>query len=134
MSVNKMLNNSVLTQYLKEAAQIAANLKSDLKDSCLRKYQAGLFSVFISQLRFQKNYMDTEFMFAALSGSIQEELKNDIDLSTQESIDSIYQIKTFCKTLQKVYEDCYQSKSFKLLADETKLGNAYLSFYNDCLS
>ncbi|NJN12761.1 MAG: CRISPR-associated protein Csc3 [Richelia sp. RM1_1_1] len=121
-------DNSLLTQYLKEAAKIAA--EANLKGSSFKRTSiTEPFTAFTSAVRSHKSYMDLDFMFAVLSQEYHTRLdrirENGVGLTKLE------QIKSFYSVLRKLYEDIYQARPEKLLSDRDKLEAAYLFFYQE---
>ncbi len=120
--------NSLLTQYLKEAAKIAA--EANLKGSSFKRTSiTEPFNAFTSAVRSHKSYMDSDFMFAVLSQQYHTRLdrirENGVGLNKLE------QIKSFYSVLRKLYEEIYQARPEKLLSDQDKLEAAYLFFYQE---
>jgi CRISPR-associated protein Csc3 len=120
--------NALLTQYLKEAAQIAA--AANLKGSSFKRTSlAEPFTAFTAAVRSQKNYMDLEFMFGVLA----QKYHNRLDRIREYRVGATKyeQIKHFYDILRKLYEEVYQGRPEKLLSDQRNLEAAYLFFWQE---
>jgi CRISPR-associated protein Csc3 len=122
-------DNSALTHYLKEAAQIAAEAKLWGSSAEKRTSLAEPFTEFITAARSQKAYMDLEFMFAALVQKYHTRLdrirEHGVGLTKLEKIKDYYTV------IRKLYEDVYQGRPDKLLSDQKNLEAAYLFFLEE---
>ena len=122
-------DNSTLTRYLKEAAQIAAQAKLWGSSAEKRTSLAEPFAEFITAARSQKAYMDLEFMFAALVQKYHTRLdrirEHGVGLTKLEHIKNYYTV------IRQLYEDVYQGRPDKLLSDQKNLGAAYLFFLEE---
>jgi CRISPR-associated protein Csc3 len=122
-------DNSALTRYLKEAAQIAAEAKLWGSSAEKRTSLAEPFTEFITAARSQKAYMDLEFMFAALVQKYHTRLdrirEHGVGLTKLEKIKDYYTV------IRKLYEDVYQGRPDKLLSDQKNLEAAYLFFLEE---
>lgn len=120
--------NALLTQYLKEAAQIAA--AANLKGSSFKRTSlAEPFTDFTAAVRSQKPYMDLEFMFASLVQQYHtrlDRIREHVVGATKRE-----QIKQYYNLLRKIYEEVYQARPEKLLSDKDKLEAAYLFFWQE---
>ena len=120
--------NALLTQYLKEAAQIAA--AANLKGSSFKRTSlAEPFTDFTAAVRSQKPYMDLEFMFASLVQQYHtrlDRIRDHVVGATKRE-----QIKQYYDILRKLYEEVYQARPEKLLSDKDKLEAAYLFFWQE---
>ena len=124
-------DNSLLTQYLKEAAKIAA--QANLKGSSFKRTSmTEPFTAFTSAVRSHKSYMDLDFMFAALSQQYHTRLDR-IDRTSKYPVGlkKLEQIKSFYSVLRKLYEEIYQGRPEKLLSDRETLEAAYLFFFQE---
>ncbi|MEG4284146.1 CRISPR-associated protein Csc3 [Microcoleus sp. A006_D1] len=120
--------NTLLTKYLKEAAQIAA--AANLKGSSFKRTSlAEPFTDFTAAVRSQKPYMDLEFMFASLVQQYHTRLDRIRDHVV--GVTKREQIKQYYDILRKLYEEVYQARPEKLLADKDKLEAAYLFFWQE---
>lgn len=119
-------DNSILTRYLKEAAQVAteANLWGSSTDK--RTSLAEPFTEFIAAVRSQKTYMDLDFMFGALVQKYHTRLKRIRDFEVKGT--KFEQLKDYYSILRKLYEEVYQGRPDKLLSDQKNLEAAYLFF------
>ena len=121
--------NAVLTKYLKESAQLAA--EASLRGSSFKRTSLTKpFTDFLKAVRCQKPYMDLDFMFAALS----QELYNYLDRIDQiwDSPESKRQkISRYYEILRNLYQEVYNARPEKLLSDREHLEAAYLFFWQD---
>lgn len=121
-------DNSLLTQYLKEAAKIAA--EANLKGSSFKRTSiTEPFTAFTSAVRSHKSYMDLDFMFAVLAQQYHTRLDRIRDYHV--GLNKREQVKSFYNVLRKLYEEIYQGRPEKLLSDKEKLEAAYLFFYQE---
>jgi len=122
-------DNSALTKYLKEAAQIAAEAKLWGSSAEKRTSLAEPFVEFTTAARSQKAYMDLDFMFAALVQKYHTRLdrirEHGVGLTKLEHIKSYYIV------IRKLYEEVYQGRPDKLLSDQKNLEAAYLFFLEE---
>lgn len=122
-------DNSALTKYLKEAAQIAAEAKLWGSSAEKRTSLAEPFAEFTTAARSQKAYMDLDFMFAALVQKYHTRLdrirEHGVGLTKLEYIKSYYTV------IRKLYEEVYQGRPDKLLSDQKNLEAAYLFFLEE---
>jgi CRISPR-associated protein Csc3 len=120
--------NSLLTKYLKEAAQIAveANLKGS---SSKRTSLTEPFTAFTSAVRTHKSHMDLEYMFAFL---VQEYHKR-LDRIREHGVgdNKREQLKCYYDVLRKLYEEVYSARPEKLLSDQKTLEAVYLFFIEE---
>lgn len=120
--------NKILTQYLKEAAKIAA--EANLKGSSFKRTSlAEPFTAFTAAVRSHKSYMDLDFMFAALAQKYHTRLDRIRDYQVGET--KYEQIKQYYAVLRKLYEEVYQGRPEKLLSDKNNLEAAYLFFWQE---
>ena len=119
-------DNSALTRYLKEAAQIAATIMLWGSSNERRTSLAEPFTEFIAAVRSQKSYMDLDFMFGALVKKYHIRLDR-IDKKFIKFDD----IKNYYDSLRKLYEEVYQGRPDKLLSDQKNLEAAYLFFLQE---
>ncbi|MHC5935507.1 CRISPR-associated protein Csc3 [Nostoc sp.] len=120
--------NSLLTKYLKEAAQVAA--QANLKGSSFKRTSlAEPFTAFTSAVRSHKPYMDLEFMFAALA----QKYHNRLDRIREYRVGATKyeQVKEYYEVLKKLYQEVYQGRPEKLLSDQRNLEAAYLFFWQE---
>ncbi|MBW4595598.1 MAG: CRISPR-associated protein Csc3 [Brasilonema angustatum HA4187-MV1] len=121
-------DNSLLTQYLKEAAQVAAEGKI-WGSSFKRTAQAEPFTAFLAAIRSQKPHLGLDVVFAALIQQYHTRLdrirEHGVGQTKYEQITRYYEI------LRKLYEDVYQARPEKLLADQKTLEAAYLFFLEE---
>ncbi|MBE9056980.1 CRISPR-associated protein Csc3 [Sphaerospermopsis sp. LEGE 08334] len=121
-------DNSLLTKYLKEAAQIAA--EANLKGSSFKRTSlTEPFTAFTSAVRSHKPYMDLEFMFAALA----QKYHNRLDRIREYRVGATKheQVKEYYEVLKKLYQEIYQGRPEKLLSDQRNLEAAYLFFWQE---
>ncbi len=121
-------NMTLLTHYLREAANLAAaNYLHG--NSFKRTAQLEPFALFISEVRSQKPYMDLDFIFASLTKKYDIRLDRISDYGgTKAKRD---QIETYYVSLRSLYEEVYQARPEKLLADQKSLEAAYLFFLEE---
>jgi CRISPR-associated protein Csc3 len=120
---------SVLTQYLKEAAKIAAEAKLWGSSAEKRTSLVEPFAEFITAARSQKGYMDLEFLFAALVQKYHTRLDRIREHGV--GLTKLEQLKSYYAVLKKLFEEVYQSRPEKLLSDQKNLEAAYLFFLED---
>ncbi|BAY79433.1 hypothetical protein NIES25_59180 (plasmid) [Nostoc linckia NIES-25] len=121
-------DNSLLTKYLKEAAQVAA--EANLKGSSFKRTSlAEPFTAFTSAVRSHKPYMDLEFMFAALA----QKYHNRLDRIREYRVGATKyeQIKEYYEILKKLYQEVYQGRPEKLISDQRNIEAAYLFFWQE---
>lgn len=120
--------NSLLTKYLKEAAQIAAEARI-WGSSFKRTAQAEPFTAFIAAIRSQKSYLDLEIIFAALV----QQYHTRLDRIREHGVGAtkLEQVKRYYDVLRKLYEEVYSARPEKLLSDQKTLEAAYLFFLED---
>ena len=120
--------NALLTQYLKEAAQIAATAKI-WGSSFKRTAQAEPFTAFTSAIRSQKAHLDLDVIFAALV----QQYHTRLDRIREHGVGNTKyeQIKAYYGVLRKLYKDVYNERADKLLTDQKTLEAAYLFFLED---
>lgn len=122
-------DNSALTRYLKNAAQIAAEAKLWGSSAEKRTSLAEPFTEFTTAARSQKSYMDLDFMFAALVQKYHTRLdrirEHGVGLTKLEHIKNYYTV------IRKLYEEVYQGRPDKLLSDQKNLEAAYLFFLEE---
>ncbi|MGI2906989.1 CRISPR-associated protein Csc3 [Tolypothrix sp. VBCCA 56010] len=120
--------NKLLTIYLKEAAQIAAEAK--LRGSSFKRTSlTEPFTAFTSAVRAQKSYMDLELMFAALAQQYHTRLDRIREHGVGET--KRVQVKQYYDILRKLYEEVYNARPEKLLNDKDTLEAAYLFFFQE---
>jgi CRISPR-associated protein Csc3 len=119
---------SLLTKYLKEAAQIAA--EANLKGSSFnRTAQAEPFTAFSAAIRTQKPHLDLELIFAALVQQYYTRLKRIREYGV--GVTKLEQIKHYYEVLRKLYEEVYSARPEKFLSDQKTLEAAYLFFLEE---
>lgn len=120
--------NALLTQYLKEAAKIAAEAKI-WGSSFKRTAQAEPFTAFTSAIRSQKAHLDLDVIFAALV----QQYHTRLDRIREHGVGNTKyeQIKAYYGVLRKLYKEVYNDRADKLLTDQKTLEAAYLFFLED---
>jgi CRISPR-associated protein Csc3 len=120
--------NSLLTQYLKEAAQIAVVGKI-WGSSFKRTAQSEPFTAFIAAIRSQKSHLDLELIFAALV----QQYHTRLDRIREHGVGAtkLEQVKRYYDVLRKLYEEVYSARPEKLLSDQKTLEAAYLFFLEE---
>nr|WP_317106886.1 hypothetical protein [Chroococcidiopsis sp. SAG 2025] len=132
--LNTLLNNlmpnetSLLTQYLKEAAQIAAEAKI-WGSSFKRTAQTEPFTAFIAAIRTQKSHLGLETIFAALI----QQYHARLDRIREHGVGAtkLEQVKRYYEVLRKLYEEVYSARPEKILSDRKTLEAAYLFFLEE---
>ena len=119
---------TLLTHYLREAANIAA--MNHLQGSSFKRTaQLEPFALFIAEVRSQKPYMDLDFIFASLTKKYDIRLDRISDYGGTKA--KLEQIESYYISLRKLYEEVYQARPEKLLADQKSLEAAYLFFLEE---
>jgi CRISPR-associated protein Csc3 len=121
-------DNSLLTQYLKEAAQVAAEGKI-WGSSFKRTAQAEPFTALIAAIRSQKPHLGLDVIFAALIQQYHTRLDRIRGYGVGQT--KLEHIKRYYEVLRKLYEDVYQGRPEKFLADHKTLEAAYLFFLEE---
>ncbi|KAM3114633.1 hypothetical protein [Phormidesmis sp. 146-33] len=120
--------NTKLTLYLKEAAQLAAEV--NLKGSSFNRTSITKpFTDFLKDVRSCKGYVDLDFLFAALSQKFHNHLDRIWDYKVGET--KLNQITQYYNILRKLYEEVYNARPEKLLNDRENLTAAYLFFWQE---
>jgi CRISPR-associated protein Csc3 len=132
--LNTLLENlmpnesSLLTKYLKEAAQIAA--EGNLKGSSFKRTaQTEPFTAFIAAIRSQKSHLDLEIIFAALVQQYHTRLDRIREHGV--GVTKLEQIKRYYDVLRTLYEEVYSARPEKFLSDQKTLEAAYLFFLEE---
>lgn len=121
-------DNTKLTLYLKEAAQLAA--EANLKGSSFNRTSITKpFTDFLKDVRSCKGYEDLDYLFAALSQKFHNHLDRIWDYKVGET--KLNQITQYYNILRKLYEEVYHARPEKLLNDRENLTAAYLFFWQE---
>lgn len=121
-------DNTKLTLYLKEAAQLAA--EANLKGSSFNRTSLTKpFTDFLKKIRSMKPYKGLDFIFAALSQDFHKHLDRIWDYNVGET--KLNQITQYYNILRKLYEEVYDARPEKLLNDREDLTSAYLFFWQE---
>jgi CRISPR-associated protein Csc3 len=120
--------NNALTIYLKEATLLAAEAKI-WGSSYERTSSIEPFGAMVSAIRGLKSHMPLDVVFAALVQSYHTRLDRIREHGVGNT--KFEQIKNYYDVLRSLYEDVYQSKPEKFLADQKTLEAAYLFFLED---
>jgi CRISPR-associated protein Csc3 len=117
-----------LTQYLKEATTIAVEGKI-WGSSWERSPSLEPFAALVSALRSKKEHMPLDVMFAALV----QQYHTRLDRIREHGVGAtkLEQIKRYYNVLRKLFEEVYQSRPEKFLADQKTLEAAYLFFLEE---
>ncbi len=120
--------NNALTKYLKEATQIAAEAKI-WGSSYERTSSIEPFAALVAAIRNQKSHMPLDVVFAALVQSYHTRL----DRIREHGVGAtkFEQIKQYYGVLRQLYEEVYQARPEKFLADQKTLEAAYLFFLEE---
>ncbi|MBD2427717.1 CRISPR-associated protein Csc3 [Phormidium sp. FACHB-1136] len=117
-----------ISSYLKEAAKLAVS--SDLKGNSFRRTaKVEPFSEFIKSVRSRKPYMDWDTIFAALVQNYHKRLSRIKDYKIGNKKHG--EIKQFYEILRHLFDEVYDSRSERLLADGKTLEAAYLFFWEE---
>jgi CRISPR-associated protein Csc3 len=120
--------NKELTQYLKEAARIAA--EASLRGSSFRRTAiTEPFTAFLSSIRAAKLNNELDSIFAALVAKYHKRLDRIRDHGVGEP--KFEQLKQYYDVLRMLYEDVYHARPEKLLSDREDLEAAYLFFWQE---
>ncbi len=120
--------NTKLTLYLKEAAQLAA--EATLRGSSFNRTSLTKpFTDFLKDVRSCKGYEDLDYLFAALSQKFHNHLDRIWDYKVGET--KLNQITQYYNILRKLYEEVYHARPEKLLNDRENLTAAYLFFWQE---
>lgn len=121
-------DKSLLTQYLKEAAQVAAEGKI-WGSSFKRTAQSEPFTALVGAIRAQKSHLGLDVIFAALV----QQYHTRLDRIREHGVGATKyeQIKRYYDVLRKLYEDVYQGRPEKFLTDQKTLEAAYLFFLEE---
>jgi len=120
--------NDQLTKYLKEAAQIAEEAK--LRGSSFRRTaQAEPFTEFIAAIRSRKAHMPWDVVF----GSLVHLYHTRLDRIREHGVGATKyeEVKKYYEVLRKIFDEVYQSRPERLLADKKTLEAAYLFFLQE---
>lgn len=120
--------NAALTQYLKEATRIAVEAKL-WGSSYERTSSIEPFAALVTALRSQKSHMPLDVVFAALVQNYHTRL----DRIREHGVGAtkFEQIKQYYSVLRQLYEEVYQARPEKFLADQKTLEAAYLFFLEE---
>ncbi len=120
--------NAELTNYLKQAAQIAAD--ANLRGSSFKRTAiTEPFTAFLSSIRSVKPHMDLDFIFASLVQKYHTRLDRIRDHVVGET--KFEQLKRYYGVLRELYEKVYHARPEKLLNDREDLEAAYLFFWQE---
>ena len=119
-------DNSALTRYLRDAAQVATQANLWGSSTTNRTSLIEPFTEFVAAVRSQKTYMDLDFMFGALVQKYHTRLKRIRDFEVKGT--KFEQLENYYSILRKLYEEVYQGRPDKLLSDQKNLEAAYLFF------
>lgn len=120
--------NDQLTKYLKQAAQIAEEAK--LRGSSFRRTaQAEPFTDFLAAIRSRKPHLPWDVVFAALVQQYHTRLdrirEHGVGATKYEQIQKYYEV------LRKIFDEIYECRPERLLADKKTLEAAYLFFLQE---
>lgn len=120
--------HDLVSDYLKQAAVIAETAK--LRGSSFRRTaQSEPFSEFIKAVRSRKSHLDWDTIFASLV----QQYHNRLDRIREHNVGATKyeQIKQFYQVLRRLFDEVYNSRSERLLADSKTLEAAYLFFLQE---
>ncbi len=123
-----MPDEDKLTQYLKEAAKIAEEAK--LRGSSFRRTsQAEPFTDFMAAIRSRKSHLPWDVVFASLVQQYHTRLdrirEHGVGATKYEKIQQYYDV------LRKIFDEIYQARPERILADKKTLEAAYLFFLQE---
>jgi CRISPR-associated protein Csc3 len=123
--------NDRLTQYLKEAAAIAVEGKI-WGSSFKRTAQMEPFSEYMAAIRSRKSHMSWDVVFAALVQNYYTRLDRIRERQGYHVGATKYEkVKQYYDVLRQMFEEIYQSRPEKILADKKTLEAAYLFFLQE---
>lgn len=120
--------NGALTEYLKEATQIAVEGRI-WGSSWERSPSLEPFAALVSALRSKKEHMPLDVLFAALV----QQYHTRLDRIREHGVGAtkLEHIKRYYDVLRKLFEEVYQSRPEKFLTDQKTLEAAYLFFLEE---
>lgn len=123
-----MSEDTKLTEYLKQSALIAE--KAILRGSSFKRTsQSEPFTAFLNAVRSRKSHLSWDVIFASLIQEYHERLdrirERGVGATKYEQITEYYGV------LRILFENVYQSRPEKLLADRKTLESAYLFFLQE---
>ncbi|MGB3508702.1 MAG: CRISPR-associated protein Csc3 [Microcoleaceae cyanobacterium] len=125
---NLMNEETKLTEYLKEAAQIAESAK--LRGSSFRRTaQAEPFTDFMAAIRSRKSHLPWDVIFASLV----QQYHNRLDRIREHGVGATKyeKVKEYYDVLRKIFDEVYNSRAERILADKKTLEAAYLFFLQE---
>ena len=128
-TLEKLMNEETkLTEYLREAAQIAESAK--LRGSSFKRTaQAEPFTDFMAAIRSRKSHLPWDVIFASLVQQYHNRL--DRIREYKPGATKYEQIKQYYDVLRKIFEEVYNSRAERILADKKTLEAAYLFFLQE---
>jgi CRISPR-associated protein Csc3 len=117
-----------VADYLRRAARIAE--EATLRGSSFRRTaQTEPFSEFLKALRSRRAHLDWDTIFASLA----QQYHTRLDRIREHGVGAtkFEQVKAFYDVLRSLFEDVYDSRADRLLADRKTLEAAYLFFLQD---
>lgn len=123
-----MPDEDKLTQYLKEAAQIAEEAK--LRGSSFRRTaQAEPFTEFMAAIRSRRSHLPWDVVFAALV----QQYHTRLDRIREHGVGATKyeKVKQYYDVLWKIFDEVYHSRAERILADKKTLEAAYLFFLQE---
>lgn len=123
-----MPDENQLTEYLREAAQIAEQAK--LRGSSFRRTaQIEPFADFMAAIRSRKSHLPWDVVFASLV----QQYHNRLDRIREHGVGATKheKIKQYYEVLRKIFDEVYQSRPERILADRKTLEAAYLFFLQE---
>lgn len=117
-----------VADYLRRAARIAE--EATLRGSSFRRTaQTEPFSEFLKALRSRRAHLDWDTIFASLT----QQYHSRLDRIREHGVGAtkFEQVKAFYDVLRSLFEDVYDSRADRLLADRKTLEAAYLFFLQE---
>lgn len=123
-----MPDDNQLTQYLKEAAQLAEIAK--LRGSSFRRTaQVEPFADFMAAIRSRKSHLPWDVVFASLV----QQYHTRLDRIREHGVGATKyeQVKQYYEVLRKIFDEIYHARPERILADRKTLEAAYLFFLQE---
>lgn len=128
-TLEKLMNEETqLTEYLREAARIAESAK--LRGSSFRRTSQGEpFADFMAAIRSRKSHLPWDVVFASLV----QQYHTRLDRIREHGVGATKyeQIKEYYDVLRKIFDEVYNSRAERILADKKTLEAAYLFFLQE---
>ncbi|MDY6805992.1 MAG: HD domain-containing protein [Cyanobacteriota bacterium] len=128
-TLEKLMNEETkLTEYLREAARIAEEAK--LRGSSFRRTSQGEpFADFMAAIRSRKSHLPWDVVFASLVQQYHTRLHRIREHGVGAT--KFEKVKEFYDVLRKIFDEVYNSRAERILADKKTLEAAYLFFLQE---